>query len=411
MERSYRWSLTWSRYCHCGCGHWHSRPDEVGGYSSWCLVRYGYHRYSLRFVGHSFSWNLSVEHTYRWSLIWSKYCHYSSGHWRSRPDEVGGYSSWCLTWYSYHRHSLRFVGQSSSWNHNMVRGLLLEADTITVVENTGTAGPIKWEDTPAGASSDMVTTDTVSGLLGTASAGISTWCMVTVGLSLEADTVTVFEDMDAASTMSSENTQGGISPGLATKGTVWGLLGTASDGISKLCMVADDLLLLAGNWGWRHWEPFYLPYHEPPLVVEWQRHTYSFLQDIKPLWHRWKWTSWLAGKGDSWPWHRSSGGCLPCRFETTGQLHPAAGSNRVGCSCTWQRSLFRKTHTLGPLKKFQQLTKAEEVVITRLRIGHTKATKSHILSRGLLTACHHCGQTLTIDHMLLECAVLQEMLW
>ena len=40
--------------------------------------------------------------------------------------------------------------------------------------------------------------------------------------------------------------------------------------------------------------------------------------------------------------------------------------------------------------------------------GHTKVTKSHILSCGPLTACHHCGQTLTIDHMLLECAVLQE---
>ena len=64
--------------------------------------------------------------------------------------------------------------------------------------------------------------------------------------------------------------------------------------------------------------------------------------------------------------------------------------------------------TLGPPKKFQHLTRAEEVVITRLRIGHTKATKSHILSRGPPTACHHCGQTLTIDHMLLECAVLQE---
>ena len=39
-------------------------------------------------------------------------------------------------------------------------------------------------------------------------------------------------------------------------------------------------------------------------------------------------------------------GCPLCRSETTGQLlHPAAGSNQVGCSCTWQRSLFRKTNT------------------------------------------------------------------
>ena len=35
-------------------------------------------------------------------------------------------------------------------------------------------------------------------------------------------------------------------------------------------------------------------------------------------------------------------------------------------------------------------------------------SKSHILSRGPRTTCHHCGQTLSIDHMLLECAVLQE---
>ena len=36
--------------------------------------------------------------------------------------------------------------------------------------------------------------------------------------------------------------------------------------------------------------------------------------------------------------------------------------------------------TLEPLMKFQHLTRAEEVVITRLRIGHTKATKSNPIS-------------------------------
>ena len=51
---------------------------------------------------------------------------------------------------------------------------------------------------------------------------------------------------------------------------------------------------------------------------------------------------------------------------------------------------------------------AVHVAVLRLQNGHTKATKSHILSRGPPTACHHCGQTLSIDHMLLECAVLQE---
>ena len=64
--------------------------------------------------------------------------------------------------------------------------------------------------------------------------------------------------------------------------------------------------------------------------------------------------------------------------------------------------------TLAPPKKFQHLTQAEEDVITRHRIGHAKATKSHVLSPGPPTACHHCGQALSIGHMLLECAVLKE---
>ena len=72
------------------------------------------------------------------------------------------------------------------------------------------------------------------------------------------------------------------------------------------------------------------------------------------------------------------------------------------------RDLYLLKPTLGPPKKFQYLTRAEVVVITRLRIGHTKAPKAHILSRGPPTTCHHCGQTLTIDHMLLEYAVLRE---
>ena len=72
------------------------------------------------------------------------------------------------------------------------------------------------------------------------------------------------------------------------------------------------------------------------------------------------------------------------------------------------RDLYILKPTPGPPKKFQHLTRAEEVVITRLRIGHTKTTKSHILSRGPPTGCLHCGETLTIDHMLLECALLRE---
>ena len=73
------------------------------------------------------------------------------------------------------------------------------------------------------------------------------------------------------------------------------------------------------------------------------------------------------------------------------------------------RDLYLLKPTLGPPRKFKHLTRTEEVVITRLRMGHTKVTKSHILSRGPPTACQHCGQTLTIEHLLLECTVLQQI--
>ena len=67
------------------------------------------------------------------------------------------------------------------------------------------------------------------------------------------------------------------------------------------------------------------------------------------------------------------------------------------------RDLYLLKPTLGQPMKFQHLTRDEEVVITRLRIGHTKATKSHILRTTCLSPMWS-----NIDHMLLECAVLQE---
>ena len=105
-------------------------------------------------------------------------------------------------------------------------------------------------------------------------------------------------------------------------------------------------VLFAGNRGWRHREPFYLPYHEPALVIEWQGHTCSFLLGTKPLWHWRKWKSGPTSKRDPRPRYRPTGKCPLYRYETTGQLlHSEVGSNQVGCSCTWQRSLSCETNT------------------------------------------------------------------
>ena len=107
-------------------------------------------------------------------------------------------------------------------------------------------------------------------------------------------------------------------------------------------------VLFAGNWGWTHCEPFYLSYHEPVLVIEWQRHMCSFLLDTRPMWLWGKWKSGPTSKRDPRPRYRPTGKYPLYRFEAIGQLHSAIGLNQVVCSCAWQRSL----PTLEQPKKF-----------------------------------------------------------
>ena len=89
-------------------------------------------------------------------------------------------------------------------------------------------------------------------------------------------------------------------------------------------------VLFAGSWGWRHREPFYLSYHGPALVIEWQGHSCPFLLDTKPLWHWGKWKSGPTSKRDPWSRHRPTGKCPLHRFEATCQLlHSIDGSNQL----------------------------------------------------------------------------------
>ena len=162
-------------------------------------------------------------------------------------------------------------------------------------------------------------------------------------------------------------------------------------------------------WGWRHWQYIYLPQHELALVIEWQGHVCSFRLDTKPSWHLGKWKSGPTSKRDPWPKYRPTGKCPLYRFEATGQLlHSAVGSNQVVCRCTWKRYLPRDTNT-GATKEIPALNQSWRGCNHPTSNWPYQATKSHILSRGPPTACHHCGQTLSIDHMLLEWAVLQNI--
>ena len=153
---------------------------------------------------------------------------------------------------------------------------------------------------------------------------------------------------------------------------------------------------------------FYLPYHEPALVTEWQGHTFHLC-----------WIPSHCGIEGNEKVNQLAKEAIDQDIDALASVHytdmkPLVNSYIQKLVQTrWDvavhgRDLYLGKPTLEPPKKFQHLTRGEQFVITWLRIGHTKATISNILSRGPPTVCHHCGQTLTIDPMLLECAVLQE---
>ena len=45
----------------------------------------------------------------------------------------------------------------------------------------------------------------------------------------------------------------------------------------------------------------------------------------------------------------------------------------------------------------------EEVVLTRLRIGHTRLAHSYLLKRGDQPFCISCNETFTMKHFLIDC--------
>nr|CAH7735220.1 unnamed protein product [Callosobruchus chinensis] len=51
----------------------------------------------------------------------------------------------------------------------------------------------------------------------------------------------------------------------------------------------------------------------------------------------------------------------------------------------------------------KELTRREQVILCRLRIGHTNLTHSHLLTRGTTPRCTNCDEILTVKHFLSEC--------
>ena len=74
---------------------------------------------------------------------------------------------------------------------------------------------------------------------------------------------------------------------------------------------------------------------------------------------------------------------------------------------SWDTATFNKLHAIKPVvgNNFSAIrnVRREDVVITRLRIGHTRFTHSYILNREEQPFCIACNQHITVKHILTDC--------
>ena len=77
----------------------------------------------------------------------------------------------------------------------------------------------------------------------------------------------------------------------------------------------------------------------------------------------------------------------------------------------WDADLFNKLHavkpTLGEWYPSYRSIRREEVIITRLRIGHSHLTHSWLLAKEDAPECIQCNEYLTMKHILLDCIDFQ----
>ena len=74
---------------------------------------------------------------------------------------------------------------------------------------------------------------------------------------------------------------------------------------------------------------------------------------------------------------------------------------------SWDQAIHNKLHTIKPkigMTKLPSLTRKEQVVITRIRLGHSNLTHSYLFNRGDAPMCYGCDKPFTIHHILTDCA-------
>ena len=79
---------------------------------------------------------------------------------------------------------------------------------------------------------------------------------------------------------------------------------------------------------------------------------------------------------------------------------------------SWDTAIFNKLHAIKPVIRNNlsvvRNIRREDVVITRLRIGHTRFTHSYLLNREEQPFCIVCNQYITVKHILTDCIDFSE---
>ncbi|GBN51923.1 hypothetical protein AVEN_90822-1 [Araneus ventricosus] len=82
------------------------------------------------------------------------------------------------------------------------------------------------------------------------------------------------------------------------------------------------------------------------------------------------------------------------------------------CHCQWPKKWNMETnnklHVIKPVLSHwvRKLNRRCDVVLTRLRIGHTRLTHKYLLFAESSPTCSHCGDILTVKHILTDCVAV-----
>ena len=78
--------------------------------------------------------------------------------------------------------------------------------------------------------------------------------------------------------------------------------------------------------------------------------------------------------------------------------------------CQWEQNnashMYRIKSRLQPWATCSQDSREREVVLARLRCGHTRITHSHLFDRTIPPVCESCNVRLTVEHILISCPAL-----